>query len=148
MKKGQGGGLPQGDAGAAPVRLQQRCGADPAAARRPRLRGLQCAWDDPQLRQGIKDYSNWPTIPQVYLNEFVGGCDILLQMHQNGDTVEELKKLGIRSALLDEAKGQDRSEGRKPRARNAGVRVSPPEKLPLIQVPLFQMTACAGSSSL
>ena len=57
---------------------------------------------------GIKDYSNWPTIPQVYLNgEFVGGCDILLQMHQNGDLVEELKKLGIRSALLDEKKDQD-----------------------------------------
>lgn len=33
--------------------------------------------------------------------EFVGGCDILLQMHQNGDLVEELKKLGISSALLD-----------------------------------------------
>ncbi|XP_010849734.1 PREDICTED: glutaredoxin-related protein 5, mitochondrial [Bison bison bison] len=64
--------------------------------------------DDPQLRQGIKDYSNWPTIPQVYLNgEFVGGCDILLQMHQNGDLVEELKKLGIRSALLDDTKDQD-----------------------------------------
>ncbi|EDL18773.1 glutaredoxin 5 homolog (S. cerevisiae), isoform CRA_a, partial [Mus musculus] len=63
--------------------------------------------DDPELRQGIKDYSNWPTIPQVYLNgEFVGGCDILLQMHQNGDLVEELKKLGIRSALVDE-KDQD-----------------------------------------
>lgn len=55
------------------------------------------------LSTGIKDYSNWPTIPQVYLNgEFVGGCDILLQMHQNGDLVEELKKLGIRSALIDE----------------------------------------------
>lgn len=60
-----------------------------------------------RLSTGIKDYSNWPTIPQVYLNgEFVGGCDILLQMHQNGDLVEELKKLGIRSALIDE-KNQD-----------------------------------------
>ncbi|XP_010075458.1 PREDICTED: glutaredoxin-related protein 5, mitochondrial, partial [Pterocles gutturalis] len=59
--------------------------------------------------QGIKNYSNWPTIPQVYLNgEFVGGCDILLQMHQNGDLVEELKKLGIRSALLDAEKDQDK----------------------------------------
>ncbi|CAB1343143.1 unnamed protein product [Coregonus sp. 'balchen'] len=48
------------------------------------------------------DFSNWPTIPQIFLNgEFVGGCDILLQMHQNGDLVEELQKLGIRSALLD-----------------------------------------------
>uniref|UniRef100_A0A8C0VBE8 Glutaredoxin 5 n=1 Tax=Cyanistes caeruleus TaxID=156563 RepID=A0A8C0VBE8_CYACU len=64
---------------------------------------------DPDLRQGIKNYSNWPTIPQVYLNgEFVGGCDILLQMHQNGDLVEELKKLGIRSALLDAEKDQEK----------------------------------------
>lgn len=53
----------------------------------------------------MKDFSNWPTIPQVYFNgEFVGGCDILLQMHQNGDLVDELQKLGIRSALLDAEK--------------------------------------------
>lgn len=50
---------------------------------------------------GIKDFSNWPTIPQVFINgEFVGGCDILLEMHQNGELVEELKKAGIKSALL------------------------------------------------
>lgn len=54
------------------------------------------------LPTGVKEFSNWPTIPQVYFDgEFVGGCDILLQMHQNGDLVEELKKLGIRSALLN-----------------------------------------------
>ena len=46
--------------------------------------------DDPALRQGIKDFTEWPTIPQVFINgEFVGGCDILNEMHQNG----ELKKL-------------------------------------------------------
>ena len=57
------------------------------------------------LLPGVKVFSNWPTIPQVYFNgEFVGGCDILLQMHQNGDLVEELKKLGIRSPLLDAEK--------------------------------------------
>lgn len=50
---------------------------------------------------GIKEYSNWPTIPQVFINgEFVGGCDIMLQMHQSGELVEELKKIGIKSALL------------------------------------------------
>ena len=50
---------------------------------------------------GIKDFTSWPTIPQVFINgEFVGGCDILLQMHQNGELVEELKKVGISSALL------------------------------------------------
>lgn len=57
------------------------------------------------VSSGVKVFSNWPTIPQVYFNgEFVGGCDILLQMHQNGDLVEELKKLGINSALLDAEK--------------------------------------------
>ena len=50
---------------------------------------------------GIKDYSNWPTIPQVYFKgEFIGGCDILLQMHQSGELIEELEKIGIKSALL------------------------------------------------
>lgn len=57
---------------------------------------------DEALRQGIKDYSNWPTIPQVFVNsEFVGGCDILLQMHQNGEFIEELEKVGIKSALKE-----------------------------------------------
>jgi monothiol glutaredoxin len=51
---------------------------------------------------GIKEYSNWPTIPQVFIDgEFVGGCDLMLEMHKNGELVEELQKVGIRSALLD-----------------------------------------------
>lgn len=42
--------------------------------------------EDDELRSGIKEYSEWPTIPQLYVNnEFVGGCDILVSMHQNGD---------------------------------------------------------------
>jgi len=41
---------------------------------------------DPEIRQGIKDYSNWPTIPQLYVNgQFVGGCDICVEMDQNGE---------------------------------------------------------------
>lgn len=41
---------------------------------------------DPAIRQGIKDYSNWPTIPQVYVNgKFIGGSDILMEMFQSGD---------------------------------------------------------------
>lgn len=52
--------------------------------------------------EGIKEYSNWPTIPQVFINgEFVGGCDILLQLHQSGELIDELQKAGLRSALLD-----------------------------------------------
>ncbi|RWS07748.1 glutaredoxin-related protein 5-like protein [Dinothrombium tinctorium] len=55
---------------------------------------------DEELRQGIKDYTNWPTIPQVFIDkQFVGGCDIILQMHQNGQLIETLKKAGIKSAL-------------------------------------------------
>lgn len=55
----------------------------------------------------MKEYSNWPTIPQVFINgDFVGGCDILLQMHKSGDLIEELEKVGIKSALLDVEKGK------------------------------------------
>tara|TARA_B100000963_G_C22525154_1_gene624938 strand:+ start:499 stop:816 length:318 start_codon:yes stop_codon:yes gene_type:complete len=46
--------------------------------------------EDPNLRQGIKDYSDWPTIPQLYIQkEFIGGCDIVKELFENG----ELKKL-------------------------------------------------------
>jgi monothiol glutaredoxin len=46
--------------------------------------------EDPAIRQGIKEYANWPTIPQLYVNgEFVGGSDILTEMYKSG----ELKKL-------------------------------------------------------
>lgn len=41
---------------------------------------------DPDIRQGIKEYSNWPTIPQVYVNgEFVGGSDVLIELYQGGE---------------------------------------------------------------
>ena len=46
--------------------------------------------EDENLRQGIKEYSDWPTIPQLYINkEFIGGCDIVKEMFEKG----ELKKL-------------------------------------------------------
>lgn len=42
--------------------------------------------EDPELRQGIKDYSDWPTIPQLYIEgEFVGGCDIVREMYESGE---------------------------------------------------------------
>ena len=69
--------------------------------------------EDETLRSRIKEYSNWPTIPQVYMNgEFIGGFDILLQMHQSGDLIEELEKIGHRSALLDE-EGDDGDDPKK-----------------------------------
>jgi len=42
--------------------------------------------DDPEIRQGIKDYNNWPTIPQIFVKgEFVGGCDIMREMFETGE---------------------------------------------------------------
>ena len=48
---------------------------------------------DDEIRQGIKEYANWPTIPQLYLNgEFIGGCDILKEMYQSGELQQLLAK--------------------------------------------------------
>lgn len=49
--------------------------------------------EDPEIRQAIKDYANWPTIPQLYINgEFVGGCDIMIEMYQSGELQKMLEK--------------------------------------------------------
>lgn len=54
---------------------------------------------DPELREGIKKHTHWPTIPQIFIDgEFVGGSDILMQMHQNGE---------LHDALGGESPGQD-----------------------------------------
>jgi len=51
---------------------------------------------------GIKEYSDWPTIPQLYVDkEFIGGCDILLSMHQDGSLAKLLEEKGV----LVEAEG-------------------------------------------
>ena len=51
---------------------------------------------DPEIRQGIKEYSNWPTIPQLYVKgEFVGGCDIIREMFQAGELQQTLKEKGV-----------------------------------------------------
>ena len=51
---------------------------------------------DEALRQGIKDYSDWPTIPQLYVKgEFVGGCDIIREMYESGELTEMLQTHGI-----------------------------------------------------
>ena len=53
---------------------------------------------DPGLRQGIKDFSNWPTVPQLYAGgEFIGGCDIIREMFQSGELQETLKEKGIKT---------------------------------------------------
>jgi monothiol glutaredoxin len=49
-----------------------------------------------ELRQGVKDYSNWPTIPQLYVKgEFVGGCDIVREMFQAGELQTHFEQAGI-----------------------------------------------------
>jgi monothiol glutaredoxin len=52
--------------------------------------------EDAELRQGIKEFSNWPTIPQLYVKgEFVGGCDIVREMYQSGELQTLLGDKGI-----------------------------------------------------
>jgi monothiol glutaredoxin len=51
---------------------------------------------DPALRQGIKDFTNWPTIPQLYIRgEFIGGCDIVREMYANGELQDLLREKGL-----------------------------------------------------
>ncbi|KXJ87687.1 thioredoxin-like protein [Microdochium bolleyi] len=52
--------------------------------------------EDDELRSGIKEFSDWPTIPQLYIEkEFVGGCDILVSMHQDGTLASMLEEKGV-----------------------------------------------------
>ena len=52
--------------------------------------------ENDDVRQGIKDYANWPTIPQLYVKgEFVGGCDIVREMYESGELSDLLKTKGI-----------------------------------------------------
>jgi monothiol glutaredoxin len=52
--------------------------------------------EDPEIREGIKSFSNWPTIPQLYVKgEFVGGCDIITEMYQSGELQELLAEKNI-----------------------------------------------------
>ncbi|KAA8912501.1 putative glutaredoxin Grx5 [Sphaerosporella brunnea] len=80
-----------------------QCGFSKASVKILGLQGVDPAkfsafnvLEDEEIRQGIKEYSNWPTIPQLYVNkEFIGGCDILVAMHQSGELAEMLEKEGV-----------------------------------------------------
>ena len=66
------------------VQILEACGAEDVATVN--------VLEDDEIRQGIKDFSNWPTIPQLYVDgEFVGGADILKEMYQAGELQELLK---------------------------------------------------------
>ncbi|MFO7190148.1 MAG: Grx4 family monothiol glutaredoxin [Pseudomonadota bacterium] len=52
-------------------------------------------FEDPELREALKQYSNWPTYPQLYVNgELIGGADIILEMYQNGELQQVLSEAG------------------------------------------------------
>ena len=58
--------------------------------------------DSDDLRQGVKDYSNWPTIPQLYVKgEFVGGADIIREMFQAGELQTHMNEKGVPNAAVD-----------------------------------------------
>ncbi|GAA5178790.1 Grx4 family monothiol glutaredoxin [Niveibacterium umoris] len=81
-----------------------QCGFSATAAQILKLLGVaQYAsvnvLEDPDIRNGIKEYANWPTIPQLYIKgEFVGGCDIMKEMYQSGELKQMLQEAGIVSA--------------------------------------------------
>ena len=67
------------------IQILKACGADDLATFN--------VLDDPDVRQGIKDYAQWPTVPQLYVNgEFVGGSDIMMEMYQSGELQQVLAK--------------------------------------------------------
>lgn len=69
------------------IQILKACGVDPKAVKTVNV------LEDEGIRQGIKDYSNWPTIPQLYVKgEFVGGSDIMTEMYENGELQKVLGK--------------------------------------------------------
>ncbi len=52
-------------------------------------------FEDPEVREGLKQYSNWPTFPQLYINgELIGGCDIVMELHESGELKQLIEKVG------------------------------------------------------
>jgi monothiol glutaredoxin len=67
------------------VQILKACGVDPKSIATVNV------LEDQEIRQGIKDYSNWPTIPQLYVKgEFVGGSDIMMEMYESGELQQML----------------------------------------------------------
>jgi monothiol glutaredoxin len=63
-----------------------------------KFKGVDVLADD-NIRQSIKEFSSWPTIPQLYVKgEFIGGCDIVREMHENGELQKLFKEKGIEQA--------------------------------------------------
>ncbi|KAI8927936.1 thioredoxin-like protein [Entophlyctis helioformis] len=92
-----------------------QCGFSRAVVQILQLQGVQDfktvnVLADEEVRNGIKEYTSWPTIPQVFVKgEFVGGCDILLNLHQSGELETLLAKHGIVSPTVAAAVGKAES---------------------------------------
>ena len=74
-----------------------QCGFSAQAVAALRAVGAEFAYvnvfEDPEIREGLKQYSNWPTYPQLYVNgELIGGCDITLELYQSGELAEIIKQ--------------------------------------------------------
>ncbi len=69
------------------IQILKACGVDPRQLKTVNV------LEDQEIRAGIKDYSQWPTIPQLYVHgEFVGGSDIMMEMYENGELQQVLAK--------------------------------------------------------
>ena len=67
------------------IQILKACGVDAKALKTVNV------LEDPEIRSGIKDYSNWPTIPQLYIKgEFIGGSDIMMEMYESGELQQVL----------------------------------------------------------
>ena len=67
------------------IEILKACGVDPKTLKTVNV------LEDAEIRAGIKDYSNWPTIPQLYVKgEFIGGSDIMMEMYENGELLQAL----------------------------------------------------------
>ncbi len=70
------------------VQILKACGVDPKSIKTVNV------LEDAEIRAGIKEYSSWPTIPQLYLKgEFIGGSDIMMEMYEKGELQAEIAKL-------------------------------------------------------
>ncbi len=69
------------------IQILKACGVEPKEIKTVNV------LEDAEIRAGIKDYSNWPTIPQLYVKgEFIGGSDIMMEMYENGELQQVLTK--------------------------------------------------------
>jgi len=81
---------------------QPRCGFSAVAAQMLGQLGISFkdvdALSDPEFRETLREYSNWPTLPQLFVKgELVGGCDIMKEMYQSGELQELLKEKGVKA---------------------------------------------------